>query len=210
MTICEEDHRGITVAVTPEASGRPDQRLDFGRRQVLPTASFGVGLLWRWGHRKRTFPKTMNDPVFVVDLYAKPCQKSGQATFPKIGVLGKVSSGFHLSRQRRTPSVIPTPSGRRLPCRPRSRPAAPVAQLLPLGVRNCCPELPPSVRKPFRQFPNTPPDTRPQTYGFGQGRRTLDSIFRRPFGASAGRADCRHPGFPGATFSQPPLTLDGR
>lgn len=29
------------------------------------------------GPSKRTFPKTMNDPVFVGGLYAKPCLKLG-------------------------------------------------------------------------------------------------------------------------------------
>jgi len=44
----------------------------------------------------------MNDPVFVGGLYAKPCLKLGQATFPKMVVFGKVFNGSHPSKQLHT------------------------------------------------------------------------------------------------------------
>ena len=62
VTVGEQDHGSVAVAVAPELARRGDQPVDLGTRQVLPAASLDVGLLQRRSHgerlsRKRGLPR---------------------------------------------------------------------------------------------------------------------------------------------------------
>ena len=58
MSERQQNHCGVTMAMSAEVSRGGDQAIDFSRGQMLTAASIGVGKLCRRANGK-TFPKTM-------------------------------------------------------------------------------------------------------------------------------------------------------